>query len=45
MCEKGSPKTEIMEFVHSEDVQTYNLLVNLDELDAIRRSQHAALKR
>jgi hypothetical protein len=34
-----------MEFVHSEDVQTYNLLVNLDELDAIRRSQHAALKR
>ena len=24
VCEKGSPKTEIMEFVHSEDVPTYN---------------------
>ena len=24
ICEKGSPKTEIVEFVHSEDVPTYN---------------------
>ena len=24
VCEKGSPKTEIMEFVHSEDVPTHN---------------------
>jgi predicted P-loop ATPase len=24
VCEKGSPKTEIMEFVHSEDVPVYN---------------------
>ena len=24
VCEKGSPKTEIVEFVHSEDVPTYN---------------------
>ena len=24
VCEKGSPKTEIMEFVHSEDVPAHN---------------------
>ena len=24
VCEKGSPKTEIMEFVHSEDIPVYN---------------------
>jgi len=24
ICEKGSPKTEIVEFVHSEDVPAYN---------------------
>ena len=37
VCEKGSPKTEIMEFVHSEDVQTYNpigdYLANLPKWD------------
>ena len=24
VCEKGSPKTEIMEFVHSEDIPVHN---------------------
>ena len=37
VCEKGSPKTEIMEFVHSEDVPTYNpigdYLANLPKWD------------
>ena len=37
VCEKGSPKTEIMEFVHSEDVQTYDpigdYLANLPKWD------------
>jgi len=28
ICEKGSPKTDIMEYVHSEEIETYNPIVH-----------------
>ena len=43
ICEKGSPKTEIVEFVHSEDVPTYNPIGDyLNRLPAWDGQNHIA---
>ena len=43
ICEKGSPKTEITEFVHSDDVQIYNPIGDyLEKLPAWDGQNHIA---